>query len=902
MTKTSGPDQKSSRGLDAYRTKRDPGKTNEPFAPERPFSADGTLTGRYVVHQHAARRMHWDLRLQMGQVLRSFAVPRGPSLIPGEKRLAVHTEDHPLEYLDFEDVIPAGNYGAGAMIVWDLGRVRYLEGTGEAGLERGKIDFVLSGFKLNGRFALVHTGKRRAGPEGEGGNEWLLFKKTDEHSTSAGNLVEDQPRSVLSGLTVEELPRRLELAEALEAQARRLGAKKSELRAQELTPMLCALEGATLEDPERLYELKLDGVRILADKHGDAVALRYRTRRSATASYPEIARAVRALGPRRVVLDGEIVTFDEQGRPNFQRLAPRIHAVRPRDVLAARARVPVSYLVFDLLQLGEHSLTELPLVERKALLMQLLPGAGLLRALDHIEGDGRALYELCRARELEGVVAKRASSPYRPGPRRWTDWVKIKRERDDDFVVVGWLPRRNTTKSLGALCLATIVPAEPSGRAPETASPAPLAYRGRVGTGFDATTARDLERRLLALTPTSDDLVLDRLVGASAEELKGVRPVSPRLVVRVRYAGWTEEGRLRAAVFEGVRVDVAPEQCTAAPPTAELVEVLSSEARSDLDEPAALPSAPPGPGGGGPSPAGRVVISNRDKPFWPEEGYTKGELCDYYGEIAEVMLPFLRGRPVVLVRYPDGVAGKSFYQWRIPPGTPEWIRTLELYDEEKRSARGADKRVFLIDDADSLLYVANLGCIPLHALAYREHTPDSCDFLTIDLDVGTQPFADAVRLALTLREILEQLGLPSFPKTSGQKGLHVLVPLGPGAAFNTAKLLCELLGRLLVGRHPDLATMERRRSKRGSRVYVDTGQTGPSRTIVAPYSVRAYPGATVSTPLHWEEVHLALDPSLFTILSVPERASRHGDPMAGLLDARPDIPAAVATLGSWLAR
>lgn len=885
--------------------------------------------------------MHWDLRLQMGQVLRSFAVPRGPSLVPGEKRLAVHTEDHPLEYLDFEDVIPAGNYGAGAMIAWDLGRVRYLETSGEAGLERGKIDFVLSGFKLNGRFALVHTGRRRAGPQGEGGNEWLLFKKTDEHSTTEGNVVEERPRSVLSGLTVEELPRRVELAAELEGRAARLGAKKIDLRAHELTPMACALEGATLDDPERLYELKLDGVRILADKHGDSVALRYRTRRAATASYPEIVRAVRSLGPQRLVLDGEIVTFDEQGRPNFQRLAPRIHAVRPRDVLAARARVPVSYLVFDLLQLGEHSLTELPLVERKALLMQLLPGAGLLRALDHIEGDGRALYDLCRARELEGVVAKRARSPYRPGPRRSTDWVKIKRERDDDFVVAGWLPQRNTTKSLGALCLATFVPPEP-GRAPGEGppQPAPLVYRGRVGTGFDAHTARDLMRRLLALTPTaaapaSDGAAppnatppdpaaeapapeardLEAPVGATAEELKGVRVVAPRLVVRVRYAGWTEEGRLRAAVFEGIRTDVAPEQCTAAPPAGELLEGLpphetSHEPTSALDaaDAGARPAPEMAPGTaavaapGRPAPTSRVVIKNRDKVFWPEEGYTKGDLCDYYGEIAEVMLPFLRGRPVVLVRYPDGVAGKNFYQWRIPPGTPAWIRTLELYDEEKQSARGTDKRVFLIDDVDSLLYVANLGCIPLHALAYREHTPDDCDFLTIDLDVGSQPFADAVRLALTLRDILEQLGLPSFPKTSGQKGLHVLVPLGPGVAFTTAKLLCELLGRLLVGRHPDLATMERRRSKRGPRVYVDTGQTGPSRTIVAPYSVRAYPGATVSTPLHWEEVHLALDPSLFTILSVPERVSRHGDPMADLLEARPDIAGAVATLGSWLAR
>lgn len=876
-------------GLDAYRSKRDPGQTTEPFSPERAFSTAGTLIGRYVVHQHAARRMHWDLRLQMGQVLRSFAVPKGPSLVPGEKRLAVHTEDHPLEYLDFEDVIPAGNYGAGAMIVWDLGQVAYLEGTAEEGLERGKIDFTLRGFKLNGRFALVHTGRRRAGPVGEGGNEWLLFKKADAHSRPTGVLVDEAPRSVLCGLTVEELPRKAELAADLVARAAEWGAPVGDVRTQELTPMLCALEGAGLDESERLYELKLDGVRIIADKRGDAVSLRYRTRRAATVSYPEVARAVRALSPERVVLDGEIVAFDEQGKPSFQRLAPRIHAVRPRDVTAAQTQVSVSYLVFDLLQIGDRCLLDLPLLKRKALLKELIRGTGLLRALDHLEGHGTELFELCRTEGLEGVVAKRARSSYRPGPSRSTDWVKIKRERDEDLVVVGWVPRKGTEHSLGALCLASYAPSLPDG-------PDVLHYRGRVGTGFDAETLRDLEQRLsrLATEPYP-------WAGATPPETKHVRFVSPKLVAQVRFSGWTDEGRLRAPVFHGLRSDVSPAACGAAP-AAELLETTVRRGEL-LPENDAAPSAQAesrAPSTQKPADGSRVVLSNRNKVFWPEEGYTKGDLWDYYRSIAPTMLPFLRGRPVVLVRYPDGVAGKSFYQWRIPAGTPSWIRTLELYDEEKQSERGTGKNVFLIEDADSLSYIANLGCIPLHALAYREGTPEQCDFLTIDLDVGERPFSDAVRLALTLRELLERLNLPSFPKTSGQKGLHVLVPLGPGVEFTTAKLLCELLGQLLVGRHPDMATMERKRDKRGGRVYVDTGQTGQSRTIVAPYSARAYPGATVSTPVDWDEVHLALDPTAFTIFTVPERLARHADPMAPLLDARPDIASAVSTMGSWL--
>lgn len=889
MTKSSAQDGATPpKDLDAYRSKRDPSRTTEPFTPERPFSSSGTFAGHYVVHQHAARRMHWDLRLQMGRVLRSFAVPKGPSLDPGDKRLAIHTEDHPLEYLDFEDVIPEGNYGAGAMIAWDLGRVSYLETTAEEGLARGKIDFVLSGFKLNGRFALVHTGRRRADRGEGGGNEWLLFKKTDAHSSLASRIVEEQPRSVLSGLTVTELPRRAEIARELEARATALGAERTQLRAEELTPMTCALEGASLDDPDRLYELKLDGVRIVAEKNGDRVSLRYRTKRLATASYPEIARAVRALAPERVVLDGEIVTFDEQGKPNFQRLAPRLHAVRPRDVAAAQARVPVVYLVFDLLQIGERCLVNLPLVERKALLQSLLPGPGLLRALDHIEGRGSALFELCRAESLEGIVAKRARSPYRPGPQRSTDWVKIKRERDEDFVVVGWLPRKGDGRGVGALSLGSHGPTVRGERSSK------LWYRGRVGSGFDAATLRDLERRLEASATSPFPLE-----GALPAELKGVRFVRPELVVRVRFRGWTDDGRLREPVFLGLRTDVTPEQCAAAPPSQPLPQVpepvgepetMGAEVKSVLPPP--VPKAE----------SQRVSITNRDKVFWPDEGYTKGDLCDYYAAVAKVMLPFLRERPVTLVRYPDGITGKNFYQWRPPAGTPSWIRTLELYDEEKRAERGTGKRVFLIDDPDSLLYVANLGCIPLHALAYRAPTPQYCDFLTIDFDVGEQPFADAVKLALTLRSILDQLGLTGFPKTSGQKGLHVLVPLGPGVEFTTAKLLCELLGRLLVGRHPDLATMEYKRSKRGNRVYVDTGQTGHSRTIVAPYSVRAYPGATVSTPLFWDELHLALDPARFNILSVPERIERLGDPMAELLEQRPNIAEVVQTLGSWLSK
>ncbi len=824
--------------------------------------------------------MHYDLRIQVGNALKSFAVPKGPSLNPEDKRLAVNTEDHPLEYLEFEDVIPEGNYGAGAMIAWDTGRITYLEGSAEEGVSRGKIDFVLSGFKLNGRFALVRTGHRGAKRPNEVTPEWLLLKKTDKSAKSEGDLLTELPRSILSGLTVEELRNAAEWVDELERSAQSVGARRLALDASRLEPMRCALEGAELDDESRLYELKLDGVRIVADKSGEKVQLRYRNGRSATQNYPEIARAVRALPPERLVLDGEIVAFDAEGRPSFQRLGPRIQARKPLDVARVQEQIPVVYLVFDLLQLGDWNLLDVPLIERKRVMQQLIRGKGYMHSLDHLEKDGRPLFELCRQASLEGVVAKRMRSKYRPGPTRSDDWVKIKTEREDDFVVVGMVPGRGQRSGFGALCVASFRGND-------------LVLRGRVGSGLDHHTIRALGEQLGSMRQAEYPCV-----GEVPPDLKAATFVRPEVVVNVRYLGWTDEGRLRHPVFRGIRNDVEPGDCRAHPTTELELELAEGSALPDDENEPVEPAFSGGIAAGGRIASGRVQLTNQDKIFWPEEGYTKGDLCEYYAAVADAMLPFLKGRPVVLVRYPDGIAGKSFYQWRAPAGTPDWIRTFELRDEESQQEKG-EKRAFLLDSADALVHIANLGCIPIHVLACREHARETCDFLTIDLDIGEQPFKHAVVLALTLRELLAELGLSGFPKTSGQKGLHVLIPTG-GIDFDSAKLLVELLGRLLVARHPDISTMERRVDKRGPKVYVDTGQTGHSRTIVAPYSVRATAGATVSTPLLWDEVHVALDPTRFTMFTVPSRVARLGDPMAAMLDEAPDVARAVALLGQRL--
>ncbi len=866
MTKETAKEQRAPTDqLREYKRKRDPAATNEPFEAERFASLQGTGHGAFVVHQHHASRPHYDLRIQIGQTLRSFAIPKGPTLDPAEKRLAVQTEDHPLEYLDFEDIIPEGNYGAGPMIAWDVGRVHYIETTGEDGEAAGKIDFLLRGHKLNGRFALVETGKRGSWRgQNQSQRQWLLLKKPDAHANPGRDVLAELPRSVLSGLTIEQLAARDELAASLEQRAAGLGGVQSDVVTDKLTPMLCASSGAQLNDASRIYELKLDGVRIVADKRGDDVTLRYRKHRVATVSYPDVARAVRALPVARAVLDGEIVAFDELGHPNFQRLARRIHVRRPHDVRRAAAEVPVVYLVFDLLQLGEWDLRSVPLLQRKALLADLVQGRGRLRVLDHLEGDGRPLLQLCEAEQLEGLVAKRGDSKYADGGRRTDAWVKFKCERDDDFVVVGW-DKKPKKRELGALLLASYDGDR-------------LVLRGKVGSGIDDPTQDLLLEKLRAI-----EIDEQPAEGSFALEQRERRFVRPELVVTVRYAGWSDDGHLRFPVFKGLRPDGAPNDCRAM----QGADLLEREPPAPEPDPVVSPSLS----------APRAVLTNQDKVYWPDAGYTKGDLCEYYRAVAPRLVPFLRGRPTMLVRHPDGIQGKNFYQWRVPKGTPDWLRRLQLRDFEQD---GKEVATFVVDDVDGLLHIANLGCIPIHIFACKEHALEECDFLTLDFDLKGAPFRNAVTLALALREMLDEIGLTGYPKTSGQSGLHVLIPLGRGVTFTTARMLSELLGRILQGRLPDIATMERRVAERGGRVYVDTGQTGRSRTIVAPYSVRAVPQATVSTPLHWDEVHLALDPGKHTMFSVPERVRQLEDPLDGFDSASPDVAAAVAQLAKMI--
>jgi len=833
--------------LATYRKKRSAEGTPEPIGragEERP--------GAFVVQQHDARRRHWDLRLEIGGVLHSWAVPKGPSLSTEDKRLAVETEDHPVEYYDFEGVIPEGNYGAGAMIVWDRGLAVH-EIDPEEGLAEGKLLFELKGYKLRGLWTLVRTARSR--------EEWLLIKKPDEWAT--GETVEElSDRSVLSGLTTEELAggdgRAAEIRERLEE----LGVPELKVEPAAVEPMFATAGGEPFSDPEWVFELKYDGYRVLAstDRSDGAgpraeVALRYRSGRDATGTYPDLVRALGSLPYESLLLDGEVVGLDEEGRPSFPLLQQRAQLTRRPDVERAAVRQPLTYYAFDLLAFEGRDLRGLPLAERKALLEKLLPPAGPLRFADHVEEQGEQLYKAVRERGLEGLIAKRADSPYRAG--RSPAWLKIRADETGDFAVVGFTAPQGGRTGFGALHLAV---REGDG----------YRYIGRAGSGFTDAQLREVHRRLEpSVRPTPP-------CTGPVPEGREHTWVEPELVVEVRYTEVTPDGLLRHPVFERLREDKRPEECT-------------WESAGPLPE--EPPEPPPEAEAAGERPA--VEISRPEKVFWPDEGYTKGDLVDYYRAVAPRMLPFLRDRPLVMTRYPDGIEGKSFFQKNAPDFTPEWIRTEVVWSE------GSDKetRYLICDGEETLLWIANLGAILLHLWSSRVGSLQSPDWCILDLDAKDATFAHVIEVAQAIHALAGEIGLPSAVKTSGGSGLHVLFPLARKLSHQQSKQLAELIARVVAGQLRDIASVARRPAARKGKVYIDYLQNGWDKLLVAPYSARPAPGAPVSTPLEWVEVREGLDPAAFTIKTAPERfAGEDSDPLRVVLEAKPDLMTALAKL------
>jgi bifunctional non-homologous end joining protein LigD len=816
-----------------------------------------TGAGLFVVQKHAATRLHYDLRLEMGGVLVSFAVPRGPSLDPDDKRLAVAVEEHPLDYADFEGQIPAGNYGAGAVIVWDKGRwIRIFEAKHPGGLADGKLLFDLVGFKLRGRFALIKT---KRGND----NEWLLFKKPDAYATKTP----PDERSIFSARTVEDVAAGHAPGDAVLAELPTLGARRAAVDPAGAQIMLAEPREEAPSGPGWLWELKYDGFRLLASRDQGRVRLFYRRGSEVAERYPEISAALRALPYDGIILDGELIVADDAGRPSFERLQERAMLSRPGEIARAAIVRPARFMAFDLLALGGFDLRPLPLGVRKTLLERLLPPAGPLAYVEHIVDRGAEMFAHVVALGLEGVVGKRADAPYRAG--RSPLWIKLKREHSDDFVVVGFTRPEGLRTGFGALHLA------------EWDGAGQLLYTGDVGSGFDEATLGALRTRL-------GGLVVARPACVGAPRSKGTTWVRPELVAEVRFAGRSKSETLLHPVFVRLRDDKpsgwresdAPDPVAGAP------------------RPDAAPAPPPSPSRPRPPLPDQLSLTNLHKVFWPAEGYTKGDLIDYYRAVAPWILPYLADRPLVLTRFPDGITGKSFFQQDAPTHLPPWVRTETLWSEQSQK----ETRYIIADDEATLLTVANLGTIPLHVWSSRAATLHAPDWTILDLDPKGAPMADVVIVARALKKLCDEIDLACFVKTSGKSGLHVLVPLGRQLTYDQGRELALLLAQVVCQSHPDKATLARVRAQRGDRVYIDCYQNGHGRLLVAPLCVRPEPGAPVSTPLGWSEVNARLDPRAFTIRTVPARLRRQKrDPLLEVIEARPNLLAALEKLHARLA-
>ena len=825
--------RKKSDKLGTYRAKRKADRTPEPFGSQG--AGSGT---RFVVQHHAARALHYDLRLEMDGVLKSWAVPRGPSPNPADKRLAVQVEDHPVDYAAFEGRIPEGNYGAGAVIVWDRGAWVSIGDPAE-GLEKGKLLFELKGYKLRGKWTLVKT---KRSPK-----DWLLIKERDAYVSEEGT--DGYPAdSILSGRTVDDLKTERDTSDDLLAQLKEFGALKRRVRSDKARVML-AQPGRAFSKPGWLFEIKYDGYRLIVVKQNEQALLLSRNGNDLTASFPEIAESVAALPFDYLIMDGEAVVHDEKGIPSFSRLQKRGRLTRSIDIQRASIDLPASLYAFDLLAFDRYDLRPLELEQRKQMLQQVLPTLGPVRYSDHIAEHGEAMFEQMAALGLEGVVAKRADSRYQAG--RSGDWVKISVEKSDEFVVAGYTDPKTGKDGFGALLL---------GQYEDDV----LVYVGRVGSGFKAQDHKSLGAELREAKPAP--------APRGAPDDKQMHWVAPEWVCEVKYKEITPDGFPRHPVFLGLRDDKAPDECVLRSRTAPLEEPLPPVA-APVDK--------------------HVPFTNPDKVFWPVEGYTKGDLIDYHRSIAEWLLPYLKDRPVVLTRYPDGIEGKSFFQKDAPGFVPDWIRIETMWSENAER----EVRYFIIEDVESLVYIANMGTIPLHVWSSRIATLEQPDWCILDLDPKGAPFEHVIRIAKAIRVLTEEIELPSFIKTSGSTGLHVLIPLGRQYTYEQSRTLGELLARVIVTELPEIATVTRSPARREGKVYVDFLQNGHGRLLVAPFSVRPLPAAPVSMPIRWSELNSRLSIERFHIKNARRRMqSLNEHPLSGLLALQPDLQAALGRL------
>ncbi len=858
--------------LDEYAAKRRFEKTPEP--PPSARKSKPSAERYFCVQRHDATRLHYDFRLEIDGVLKSWAVPKGPTLDPTVKAFAAHVEDHPMEYGDFEGNIPAGNYGGGSVMLWDRGTFDLLgDAAGEAQLARGDLKFRLHGEKLKGDFAIV----KMKGMKGRSkGNEWLLIKKRDEFA-AVGWDVESVAYSVLSGRTQEEIARNLPARKtkretagaadrvwATSPPAKRARGKRAlpdgrgsdrprgrqgaisskdlaSLKGARLAEMPAAIDPmkATVADrvprgAEWLFEVKWDGVRAVAFLDNEEVRLQARSGLRCERQYPELAVMPHHIAAAQAVIDGEIAVLDAKGVSQFHLIQPRIANTDPNTIAHLVRSTPVIYFAFDLLYLDGYDLRGVALEKRRELLQQVLAPGPSIRISDAFPGAGEELLEAARENGLEGIVAKHARSVYES--RRSREWIKIKIVNEQEFVIGGFTEPQGDREYFGALVLGVHKDGE-------------LRWVGNVGTGFD-------QKLLAGLYAKLRPLIAQKCPFAERPKPdRGMTWVKPELVCQVKYANWTPDDHLRAPVFVGLRNDKpAPE--VARESVGELLPGSAKEATLQID-------------------GHTLKFTNLPKLYYPGDGVTKRDVLNYYAAVADLILPHLKDRPLSLKRYPNGIREKFFFQKDTPESYPDWLRT-ELID---------DINYVFAGDRASLLYLVNLGCIDHNPSMSRSGSLDHPDFILIDLDPQECPYDMIVEAALMVRRILDQIGLVGYPKTTGGDGMHVYIPIEPVYSFEEARTFAELIARLVTHEKPQLFTTPRSVAKRQkNRVYFDYLQIAKFKTIAAPYVLRAYEGAPVATPLEWAEVAPGLNPKQFHIHNSRERFRQKGDLFRGVLE------------------
>lgn len=833
--------------LDVYRRKRDFTRTQEPQG------AEGTAAGHaYLIQKHAARRLHYDLRLEMEGVLKSWAVTKGPSLVAGEKRLAVHVEDHPLDYGSFEGTIPKGEYGGGTVLLWDTGSWAPV-GDAAKGYKKGHLEFELHGEKLTGRWHLVRMAPRK----GEKADNWLLIKAEDDAARPEGapDILDESPDSVKTGRTLDAIAKGEQPAAAKPARARTEAKAKtaSQTRVSSsagsaappafIEPQLATLVAKAPSGKAWIHEIKYDGYRLQARIDATAkgkrrVKLLTRSGLDWTPRFgPGLVAALEALPARDALIDGELVVETGAGVSNFSLLQQDLSEGRHDRFV---------YYAFDLLHLDGRDLTGEPLKLRKQRLERLLRhAADGLRYSEHLAEDGGdMLRHACRL-SLEGLVSKRADAPYRSG--RSKDWVKSKCAFRQEFVIGGFTPSTAAKNAIGSLVLGV----HEAGK---------LVAVGRVGTGFSQHVARDLHARLSSLARTRSPFAGT----LTAQERRGVTFVAPELVAEVEFRGWTGDQHLRHAAFRGLREDK---------PAREIVRETPAEGKDMAPEGSADRSAA----------RSKVKLTHPDRVYWPEEGITKQGLADYYAEVWRHILPFVVARPLALLRCPDGIASQCFFQKHSWRGMNKAIKVAKDPDGEE---------LLYIEDLDGLIALVQSGALEIHPWGAPLADIERPDMLIFDLDPGEGVgWEGVVAGAREIRTRLEAQGLAAFVKTSGGKGLHVVAPLKPQARWEAAKAFTKALADSLAADDPDRFIAVATKARRKGRIFVDYLRNGRGATAVAAYCPRARAGAGVSMPVAWDELDQLAGAAQFTLTDAPARlAHLAADPWDGFRAAAVPLP------------